>query len=158
MSERYVASRGGLLELVPSSRRPSQPPTDEPPASVTKDQDHMAAKKKRKLYTPEEKAEILARAEASSAAEVSRESGISEGTISFWRKKAKGTAKARPATKVAKRAPVETNGHADPPASDELPTLQLKGLRQWVSRAVRDELAPVRRQLQGLVDAMGKAP
>lgn len=108
--ERYVATRSepGLLQLVPnedeptrrlSSRRPSQPPTDDPPALVTKDRDHMAAaKKKPKRYSPEEKAAVMAKVAESSAAQVSRETGI------------------------------------------------------------RAELAPVRKQLQNLVDAMGKAP
>lgn len=163
MTERYAASRGdaGLLKLMPpdeparllSPRR--APITEPPPASPAsaKDQDPMAVKKKPKRYSPEEKAAIMVRIAESSAAQVSRETGITEGTLSNWKK-----AKPKAAKKVAKRA-ASTNGnghgHATP---DGLPTLELKGLRGWVARAVRDELAPVRRQLQNLVDAMGKAP
>jgi len=159
--ERYVAGRGDAgLPKRPSRTRPIlQPEQFLPPAATpasTEDRDHMAAKKKPKRYSPEEKAAIMARVAESSAAQVSRETGITEGTISFWKKKAKASTP-KAAKKVAKRAAPATNGHADP-TPDDLPTLQLKGLRAWVSRAVRDELAPVRKQLQSLVDAMGKVP
>lgn len=137
----YVANRMGAIRLV----EPLPPAAMQPPA-LTKDQDHMAksGKKRGIRHSKETIAGVLARLDAGeSGAAVSRDTGISEATISVWKRKKETTGKTA-AKKAARAAAPKGNGavaHAN--GKDEAagaPTLVLTGLRAWVREEVRKEL------------------
>jgi transposase-like protein len=112
----------------------------------------VAAAKKRKAYSPAEKAKILAEVEVSGAAAVGAKHGIPPQRLYVW----KATAKKRRATKrqakqaakagqaITQAATAASNGHpsALPEANGASgpPKLELTGIQAYIRYTIRQEL------------------
>jgi len=112
----------------------------------------MTTTTKTKPVKPRSKAErarILAELKINggtlTASEAAAAHGVTAQTIYAWTNKQKRSGKRRgkkrSSSSAAAPAPAVTNGHAPAPADDlGRPTIELRGLREWVNQAVSAEL------------------
>lgn len=155
--ERFVARRwsGPRLVALPGAAThftPDTLPAEGVAPAAIGDRDHMPDKTttKTKPRSKAERARILAELKINggtlTAVEAAAAHGVTAQTIYAWTNKQKGagkrSAKKRSRASVAAPAPTVTNGHATTARSDEAgkPSIELRGLREWVNQAVADEL------------------
>jgi transposase-like protein len=114
-------------------------------------------KKQRRVFTPEQKAGILAELSQSTPSAVAAKHAIGLSMLHRWKadagmeggKKAARKSKARKGK--ATRAVAASNGHANgapQPGTKDLP-LEIKGLQSWLRACVREELAKILGSLGG---------
>jgi transposase len=155
--DRFVARRwsGPRLVALPGAGArftPDTLPAEGIAPAAIGDRDHMPDKTKTKpiTRTKAERARILAELKINggtlTAAEAAAAHGVTAQTIYAWTNKLKRSgkrrAKKRSGGSAAAPAPTVTNGHATTARSDEAgkPSIELRGLREWVNQAVADEL------------------
>ncbi len=140
---RYVANRSGPVKLaaLPPPRpkaAPAAPP--ETNMATTTPTRTFRTKAERKALL----AELTDNGGTKTVAQLAKDAGVNINTIYTWRKaaakggKKRAAKKKRSAVRVAAEAFAGSNGHALAPVAT--PTIELRGLRDWVRAEVAAEL------------------
>lgn len=111
----------------------------------------MAAKKSRRVWTPEEKAKILAEIGPKTVAQVAADHNVGANMLYSWRSGGKGkkpagrkkAGKRRPARAAAASNGATSSAKNGEAHVDGAPAIQLTGLRSWVSAEARREMRRV---------------